>query len=64
MLKLLEHSGVEISAYELLEFMFELVSRRMYGEEWERLVVGDWSDAAYQNGDPSSQSTIAITNEM
>jgi len=64
MLKLLEHSGVEISAYELLEFMFELVSRRMYGEEWEGLVVEDWSDAAYQNGDLSSQSTIAITNEM
>ena len=64
MLKLLEHSGVEISAYELLEFMFELVLRRMYGEEWEWLVVGDWSDAAYQNGDPSSQSTIPITSEM
>ena len=64
MLKLLEHSGVEISAYELLEFMFELVLNRMYGEEWEWLVVGDCSDTAYQNGDPSSQSTIEITSEI
>jgi serine/threonine protein kinase len=64
MLKLLEHSGVKISVYELLEFMFELVLNRLYGEEWEWLVVGDLSDAAYQNGDPSSQSTIAITSEM
>ncbi len=64
MLKLLEHSGVEISAYELLEFMFELVLNRMYGEEWEWLMVGDWSDTAYQNADPSSQSTFAITSEM
>jgi hypothetical protein len=64
MLKLLEHSGVDISAYELLEFMFELVLRRMYGEEWEWLVVGDWSDAAYKTGDLSSQSTIAVTSEI
>ena len=64
MLKLLENSGVEISAYELLEFMFELVLNRMYGEEWEWLVVGDWSDTASQNTDPSSQSTLAITSEM
>ena len=64
MLKLLERSGVEISAYELLEFMFELVLRRMYGEECEWLVVGDWDATDYQNGDLSSQSTIAITNEM
>lgn len=64
MLKLLENSSVEISAYELLEFMFELVLNRMYGEEWEWLVVGDWSDTAYQNTDTSSQSTLAITSEM
>ena len=64
MLKLLENSGVEISAYELLEFMFELVLNRMYGEEWEWLVVGDWSDTAYQDADLSSQSTLAITSEM
>jgi hypothetical protein len=64
MLKLLENSSVEISAYELLEFMFELVLNRMYGEEWEWLVVGDWSDTAYQNTDPSSQSTLAVTSEM
>jgi serine/threonine protein kinase len=64
MLKLLEQPGVEISVYELLEFMFELVLNRLYGEDWEWLVVGDWSDAAYQNGVPSSQSTIAITNEI
>jgi hypothetical protein len=64
MLKLLDHSGVDISAYELLEFMFELVLKRMYGEQWEWLVVGDWSDAAYKTGDPSSQSTIAVTSEM
>jgi hypothetical protein len=36
----------------------------MYGEEWEWLVVGDWSDTAYQNTDTSSQSTLAITSEM
>jgi hypothetical protein len=64
MLKLLEHSGVDISAYELLEFMFELVLKRMYGEEWEWLVAGDWSDAAYTTGDLSSQSTIAVTSEI
>jgi hypothetical protein len=64
MLKLLDRSGVDISAYELLEFMFELVLKRMYGEEWEWLVVGDWSDAAYKTGDPSSQSTIAVTSEI
>jgi hypothetical protein len=64
MLKLLENSGVDISAYELLEFMFELVLKRMCGEEREWLVAGDWSDAAYKNGDPSSQSTLAITSEM
>ena len=64
MLKLLEHSGVEISAHELLEFMFELTLNRMHGEEWGWLMAGDWSDAVYQNGDPSSQSTIAITSEM
>jgi hypothetical protein len=64
MLKLLEHSGVDISAYELLEFMFAFVLKRMYGEEREWLVVGDWSDAAYKTGDPSSQSTIAVTSEM
>jgi hypothetical protein len=64
MLKLLEHPEVEISVYELLEFMFKLVLNRLFGEDWEWLVVGDWSDAAYQNGDPSSQSTIAITNEI
>ncbi len=64
MLKLLENSGVDISAYELLEFMFELVLKCMYGEEREWLVAGDWSDAAYKNGDPSSQSTLAITSEI
>jgi len=64
MLKLLEHSGVAISAYELLEFMFELVVKRMYGEEWEWSAVVDWSDAAYKTGAPSSQSTIALTSEM
>ncbi len=64
MLKLLENSGVEISGYELLEFMFELVLNRMYGEEWEWLLVGDWSDTAYEKGDHSSQSTLAITSEM
>jgi hypothetical protein len=64
MLKLLDRSGVDISAYELLEFMFELVLKRMYGEEWEWLVVGDWSDAAYKTGAPSSQSTIAVTSEI
>jgi hypothetical protein len=64
MLKLLEHSGVEISAHELLEFMFELVLNRMYGEEREWLVVEDWSDNAYEKGDQSSQSTLAITSEM
>ena len=64
MLKLLEHSGVDISAYELLEFMFELVLKRMYGDERECLVAGDWSDAAYKTGDLSSQSTIAVTSEI
>ena len=64
MLKLLEHSGVEISAYELLEFMFEFVLNRMYGEEWEWSVVEDWSDTAYKKGDHSSQSALAITSEM
>ena len=64
MLKLLEHSGVEISAYELLEFMFELVLNRMYGEELEWLVVEDWSDTSYKKGDHLSQSTLAITTEM
>jgi len=64
MLKLLEHSGVDISAYELLEFMFELVLKRMCGDERECLVAGDWSDAAYKTGDPSSQSTLAITSEI
>jgi hypothetical protein len=64
MLKLLEHSGVAISVYELLEFMFELVVKRMYGEEWEWSAVVDLSDAAYKTGDPSSQSTIALTSEM
>jgi hypothetical protein len=44
--------------------MFELVLKRMYGEEREWLVAGDWSDAAYKNGDPSSQSTLAITSEI
>jgi hypothetical protein len=63
-LKLLENSGVDISAYELLEFMFELVLKRMYGEEREWLVAGDWSDAAYKNGDPLSQSTLAVTSEI
>jgi hypothetical protein len=64
MLKLLEQSGVEISAYELLEFMFEFLLRRMYGEESEWSVVGDWDATDYQNGDPSSQSTISITSEI
>jgi serine/threonine protein kinase len=64
MLKLLEHSGVAISGYELLDFMFELVVKRMCGEEWEWSAVVDWSDAAYKTGDPSSQSTIALTSEM
>ena len=64
MLKLLENSGVEISAYELLEFMFEFVLNRMYGEEWEWSVVEDWSDTAYKKGDHSFQSTLAITSEM
>jgi hypothetical protein len=64
MLKLLDNSGVEISGYELLEFMFELVLNRMYGEEREWLLVEDWSDTAYEKGDHSSQSTLAITSEM
>jgi hypothetical protein len=52
------------SYHELLEFMFELVLKRMNGEEWEWLVVGDWSEAAHKTGDSSSQSTIAVTSEM
>jgi hypothetical protein len=64
MLKLLEHSGVEISAYELLELMFELVVKRMYGEERGWFEIGARSDVVYETGAPLSQSTIALTSEM
>jgi hypothetical protein len=64
MLKLLEHSGVDISACELLEFMFELVVKRMCGEEREWFVTGARSGAAYETRAPSSQSITALASEM
>jgi hypothetical protein len=44
--------------------MFELVVKRMYGEERGWFEIGARSNVVYKTGAPLSQSTIALTSEM
>jgi serine/threonine protein kinase len=63
MLQLLDQSPPNASAYELMEFMFRLVSNRMHGLQWGCLTSRDSLDSAgsaYETGESSSQTTIAV----
>ncbi len=63
LLELSNQSTPNISAYELLEYMFSLVLRRMYTEEWVYLIAGGTKHSTCRTGETSSQTTIAITSE-
>jgi len=66
MLQLLDQPAANTSAYELMKFMFRLVLNRMHGLQWGCLTSQDSLDlagSAYETGESSSQTTIAVTGE-
>jgi len=65
-LQSLDQSAPNISAYNVLEFMFRLVLNRMCGVQWGCFTSQDSlesADPAYGTGETSSQTTIAITSD-
>jgi serine/threonine protein kinase len=62
MLHLLAQSNPKISAYELLQTMFNIVLKQMHKEEWGSLLAGD-STSPQRYDDSSSQTTVEVTRE-
>ena len=65
-LQLLDQSAPSISAYGVVEFMFNLVLNRMGGGQWGCMTSQDSlepADQAYTTGESSSQTTMVMTNE-
>ena len=65
-LQLLDQSAPSISAYGVVEFMFNLVLNRMGGGQWGCVTSQDSlepADQAYTTGESSSQTTMVMTNE-
>ena len=65
-LQLLDQSAPSISAYGVVEFMFNLVLNRMGGGQWGCVTSQDSlepADHAYTTGESSSQTTMVMTNE-
>jgi serine/threonine protein kinase len=66
MYQLLDQSEPNISAYELMQFMFRLVLNRMHGLHPGCVTSADSLDSvdsAYDTGDSSFQTTIAVTSK-
>jgi serine/threonine protein kinase len=63
LLGLLDHSSPTISAYELLEYMFSLVMRRMNRQTGEDVLPVESAGAIRQEVDISSETTIQATRQ-
>ena len=63
LLELLGQSELRISAYELLEIMFDIVMTHMYAEKWRVSEVDESGDFVYSNTVSRSQPTIEATIE-
>jgi hypothetical protein len=64
LLELLDHSTPNISAHQLMEFMFGLVVNRMYREEGLALSPEDLTYYDKRTGNGSSQATVSVTSEV
>jgi serine/threonine protein kinase len=64
MLKLLDDSEPQIPANSLLEFMFEIVLRHMYGQDWRSLMSGVSTDVTPESSYATSEVTIEVKRDQ
>lgn len=64
MLSLLEDSEAQIPADLLLEFMFEIVLRHMYGQDWRSLMSGVSQDIIPESSVATSEATIEVKRDQ